>query len=289
MRLKYPWIGVALVVTLLLVPLPLGPLLLRWHALTNTLENAGHPLVFWWLTAHLLPVVRSKVSPAASAYALALALAVAFGLATEYVQSLVGRDASWDDARHDALGAMLALALQARRDLRASEHQRWRPLATGVAASLAAIAAFPLAWTFTAYAGRWAQFPVIWSADSVLAQRFSYWKQDAFPGLVIDEPARDWRGYAALEIQVHSLRSTGTEIRIRVHDAMHNQQFLDRYDRAFVLPDSRDRTLTIPLELIRHGPATRELDLSAVRGIAIFQEEPREAPRFSVGQIRLVR
>jgi VanZ family protein len=289
MRLKHPWIVISLVALLLLVPLPLGPLAHRWFALANTIENAGHPLVFWWLTAQLLPVVRARVSPAWFAYALAFILAVVFGLATEYAQSLIGRDASWEDARHDALGAMLALALQARCDLRGSKCRRWRPAATAGAAILAAAAAFPLGWTLTAYAGRWADFPIIWSADSMWPRRFSHWKRDGSPGLVIDEPTRDWRGYTSLWVRIRSMRSTGTEIRIRVHDATHNQELRDRYDRAFFLPDARERTLSIPLEAIKHGAAARELDLAAVRGIVIFQSGSRGSPGFAVGEVRLVR
>ena len=289
MRLKALWIVILLVAVLLLAPLPLGPMARHWFALTNTIENAGHPVVFWWLTAHLLPVVRARIQSATLAYASTLLLAVAFGLATEYVQSLVGRDASWEDARNDTVGAMLALALSARSDLRGSLHRSWRPLATIAAVALATVAAYPLAWTVAAYAGRWMDFPVIWSSESLLARRFSYWKLGRYPGLVIEEPARDWRGYAALQIRVRSLRSSGTEIRIRVHDQKHNRQFLDRYDMAFVLPDSQERVLTIPLEAIRAAPATRELDLSAVRGVIIFQEGAREPPHFEVGEIRLVR
>ena len=289
MRLNSLSIVVFVVAVLLLVPLPLGAMARNWYALTNTVENAGHPLVFWWLTAHLLPVVRRRLSPATLAYAATFALAMAFGVASEYGQSLVGRDESWEDVRSDAIGALFALALQARRDLRESGHRPWRPVATIVAVALAAVAAFPVVWTTAAYIGRWSDFPVIWSPDSVLARRFSYWKQDAYPGLVIDEPTRDWRGYTALQVKARSLRPTGTEIRIRVHDQQHNQEFLDRYDRAFVLPDARERTLTIPLDAIQHGPAARQLDLSAVRGIVIFQEGAREPPRFAVDEIRLVR
>jgi VanZ family protein len=289
MRPKHPLIAVALVTLLLLVPLPLGSLARNWFALTNTIENFAHPLMFWWLTAHLFPAVRTRCPSNLTAYGLTLALSVGLGLALEYFQSLVGRDASWEDARNDAVGTLLALALQARRDPGCAGARPWRPVATLAAIALAVMAAFPMMWTTAAYIGRWVNFPVIWSADSRLAHRFSYWKQDAFPGLVIDEPARDWRGYTALQVKVQSLRSNGTEIRIRVHDQQHNQEFLDRYDQAFVLPDSRERTLTIPLAAIQHGPAARHLDLSAVRGLIIFQEGAREPPRFAVGEIRLVR
>jgi hypothetical protein len=289
MRRQYLGIVAAVVAFLLLVPLPLGHAARHWFALTNTLENLGHPVVFWWLTAHLFPAVRRNVAPLGLTYLLTFIVAVIFAMLTEYAQSLVGRDDSWEDVRSDLLGTLLALTLQARRDLQAAGRQSWRPLATLAASALAIVAVFPAAWTSAAYVLRWQAFPLLWSPEALFAQRFSHWKQDAYPGLVIDEPARNWRGYTALQVKVRSLRSTGTEIRIRVHDQQHNREFLDRYDRAFVLPDTRERTLTIPLEVIRHGPAARKLDLSAVRGIVIFQEGAREPPRFTVGEIRLVR
>ena len=288
MPVRHLWIAVLVVAVLLLAPLPLGSLSRNWFALTNTIENAGHPLVFWWLTSRLLPPVRSRVKGLWSAYLLTLVLAIAFGVGTEYLQSHVGRDASWEDVRNDAFGAMLALALHARMDLRKSGHESWQSLATVTGFVLASLAAFPLVWTVAAYTGRLWNFPEIWSADSVLARRFSYWKQGNHPGLVIEEPARDWRGYTALQVQVRSLLASGTEVRIRVHDQKHNRQFLDRYDKSFVLPDSTERTLSIPLEAIKHGPNSRDLDLSAVRGIIIFQEGSHPSPNFVVQRIWLV-
>jgi len=280
--------AIAVVVALLLVPLPIETLAGTWFALANTIENTAHPLIFWWLTARLLLVVRSRLSSTVAAYPVTFALAVALGLATEYLQSLVGRDASLEDARNDVIGAVFALAIQARRDLHPATYRRWRAAATVMAMAIAAVAIMPLAWTCAAYIWRWQSFPVLWSADAPLARRFAYWKQDAYPGLVLAEPARDWRGYRSLQFRIRAL-GNNTEIRIRVHDQRHNQQFLDRFNTAFLLPDTQPRVITIPLDAIMHGPAMRPLDLSAVKGVIVFQEGRGEALRFDVGEIRLVR
>jgi hypothetical protein len=278
----------ALVTVLLLVPLPLDPLMRNWFALTSTAENFAHPLAFWWLTAQLYPVVRNRIQPASLAYAMTLLLAVVFGAAMEFFQSLVGRDASWSDVRSDALGAMFALALQMRNDASSSGHAPWRISATVIAASLAVAATFPLAWTCTAYVLRWQAFPTLWSPDALFAKRFSYWEQDDFPGLVIHEPVRDWRGYSALQVTIRSLRDSGTEVRIRVHDQRHNFEFLDRFDRAFALTDGRERKLRIPLQDIARAPADRALDITAVQGVIIFQEGRQDAPEFAVSDVSLV-
>jgi VanZ family protein len=279
----------AVVAALLLVPLPLETLARQWFTLTNTIENAAHPLLFWWCTTQCLPVVRRRVATTWLAYSLTLALMAILGIGSEFLQSLVGRDSSWEDVGNDTIGAMLALALQARKDAKGGGRALLRPMATLAAVALIVAAAFPVAWTVSAYVRRWAVFPVIWSSNSVIERRLSFWKQDAYPGLVIDEPARDWRGYSALQVRIRALRSSGTSIRIRVHDQRHNRDILDRYDHAFVLADSSEHVLSIPLQAIQHGPAARELDMSAIRGLIIFQEDGWEPPRFSVGEIRLVR
>ena len=285
MRLKHLVI-LLIVFGLLLAPLPLGPLVGRWPALAHTLENSAHPLLFWWLAAVLLRSFRVGLPSAVIRYIVTFLACLVLALGTEYLQSLLGRDSSWEDARNDMLGALFALLLGASRE--SAGRPRARAWAACGAVVVAAVAAFPLAWICAAYAWRATAFPVLWQSDAPLARPFSYWKQDAYPGLVLDEPARDWRGYSSLELRLRSRSAEGTRVNLRVHDVAHNHQFSDRYNAGFDLKGSGEQTLRIPLERIQRGPATRELDLSAIRGLVVFQEYGNEPPRFVLQDIRLV-
>lgn len=287
MLVKSPWIALILVTVLLLVPLPVIPLAHNWDNLAHVIENTAHPVAFCWLTMRLLRIRRAGVR--GESYLLAVSLAMALALATEYVQSTVGRDASWEDVRNDIIGTLLALALQARRDLSASSQSSWRALATTCAALLLLLAILPLASTIASYTWRWEAFPVLWESDSFFAKRLSHWKTDEYPGFVLDEPAENWSGYSTLQVKVRSLTQSGTELRIRVHDRRHNQEIGDRYNATFTLLDGEQRVVNISLDTIRRAPLTREMDLSAIRGIIIFQDGGPGSPHFDVSEIRLVR
>jgi hypothetical protein len=75
---------------------------------------------------------------------------------------------------------------------------------------------------------------------------------------------------------MRSLRQPGAEIRLRVHDVRHKQQFHDRINQAFFLPGDRARALRIPPEAVR-------------RGLTNFQDSGPGPSRFDEGDIRLVR
>ncbi len=155
------------------------------------------------------------------------------------------------------------------------------------AALLALFALLPLALTLVAYAVRSASSPLLWSDESRMLHRFSRWKLDRCPGLVIDEPLRDWRAFEALQIKVRRECPDFSRIIVRVHDRQHDQRFGDRYNASFELADDAEHTLKIPLVRIRDAPAERQMDMGAIRGIVVFQDGG-ERLCFHVHEVRLV-
>jgi VanZ family protein len=284
-------VALAVVAMLLFVPLPFGPLIQRWPALAHEVENFGHPVVFACLAVIALPVAR-KLFPAHPFAYLVVVFAglVFFGLATEAVQAHVGRDASWDDFRHDILGTLFGLLWCARATARSNGAAPPVRLALGATQWLvASVAAAPLAWTICAYLYRNAQMPVLWREQSILFSRFAAQRENRYAGLEIEEPAADWRNYRELQITAKNLLDHSTVIRIRVNDRVHAEQSLGHYSEPIVLPAGGLQTVRIPLERIRMSPVKRALDLETVRGIFIFQDAHFQPPTFKVTEVRLLR
>jgi hypothetical protein len=281
--------ALALVTVLLLVPLPVGDLARRWPALFGELENAAHPLVFAWLAWLGFRLLRRRFpAPHPLPYLLTFAAAIGFGLATEAVQAMVGRDSAWVDLWNDALGAVCALALIARheRRTRSPGHASQSASAT-IALAAMGLAFAPLAWTLTAYTYRAAMAPVLWQ-DTALMKRFSVWQTGQYEGLEIRELAGDWRGYRQLAVDVRNIGDEPVDITLRVHDLAHDHMFPDRYNGRFTLAPGAASTLSIPVETIRTAPATRVMDLAEMRVIVVFQDATQKS-RFRVTEVRLVR
>jgi VanZ family protein len=273
---------------LLLLPLPVAPLVRRWPALLIELEDLGHPLLFALLAVLCFRWVRAhRPSPARAPYIVALAGAVLFGLATEAAQQGLGRDASWRDLLNDVLGAILALLLCAHREAAPSEHRARRRSRALAAVLLAAAMLSPFLWTCAAYLHRAWQVPVLWQPDSALFARFSRWQGGTYPGLVIDEPAADWSRYAMLVLELRNRRARTSVVVVRAHDRTHTQRHADRFNAAFELPPDAVRTIRIPLEQLRRAPDGRQMDLGAMKGLAVFQTAARQPPFFQVREIRL--
>jgi VanZ family protein len=284
-------LALPLATVLLLVPLPVREAARHWPALLEELENAAHPFLFAALTWVLFRSLRRGLPRLGLlAYPATFVMSVGFGLATEATQAFTGRDASWIDVGNDVLGTLFALLLIARVEIRRSRPGNAVPrLLALLAAAVATFSMLPLGWTLAAYVHRAAASPVLWQPDSPLFNRFSHWQRGQFPGLVLQEPLSDWRSFTALEIDVRNASNERLEVTVRVHDLTHNQQYLDRFNQVFNFDPRASRTLRIPMERIRKGPETRQMDLAAIRGVAVFQEIANQPPRFTVQEIRLVR
>jgi hypothetical protein len=271
----------AIATALLLMPLPIAPLVRRWPALLHEVENLGHPLLFGLLAAAGFLTLRARwPAPSHAPYVGVLAAALIFGLATEALQQLLGRDAAWEDLLNDVLGAVFALLLCARKEQRGRVH-------VGAAALLAVAMLGPLFWVATAYAHRALQMPVLWRANSMLFEPFFRWQGGAYPGLVIDEPAADWSRHTTLELKLRNLRNEVSPVVVRVHDLTHTLRYADRFNETFGLPVGAAHTIRIPLEQIRRSPRGREMDMRRISGVVIFQTAAKQPRFFDVLEIRL--
>jgi hypothetical protein len=173
-------------------------------------------------------------------------------------------------------------------------------LATAVVA--AAIVSAPVLWCAAAYANRCIAFPVLARFASPLDVYFLSGGefertagrtlrvrlvQGAYPGVALDEPAPDWRGYTKLRVVVTNPGDSPLAFTVRVHDRQHDNRYEDRYNGAFTLPPGRTTALVIPLEAIGSAPRGRRLDLAHVAGVILFSNEHAVGREFVLERVAL--
>ena len=287
-----------------LIALVLGASLPSWPKILGVLNDMAHAPVFGTFALIVLRLTRIWRSPAAaraSDYGIAFVVAICTGGLVEIAQAFVDRDASFADLGTDALGAGCTLGIAA-----AFERQLWRArirFAGRVAVAVLGLfcglwALFPVGQAVVAYIDRATAFPVVARFSSARDLYFissgaahlslqplpARWARSGddlslridftaavWPGVSLDEPEPDWRGFSALVLDVTNPDETPLRLTVRVHDAAHDQRYEDRFNRAFeVMPSSRV-ALRIPIQDILAGPVGRPLDLAHIAGIVVFE------------------
>ncbi len=282
----------------------------RW---IRTLHNSAHAPIFGCVAFLALILIRTRPRLGTlglpSQYGLALAVAVVLGVMTEFVQLLTGRDASFEDALHDTIGAVAALGIFAVFDTRLRVIARApvvRFMSGVVGLVCLSVAATPVTRAALKYQQRDQRFPVL--AD--FTQRFdryfilqqsaeispspmppawaSFANEQAmhvrlldgpYPGLHFIEVPPDWSRYPTLAIDLTNPTSLTLQFVVRVHDTAHNNQVEDRFNRVFELPPRTRQVIRIPLRDVAAGPRDRKLDLRHVAGMIVFRID--ESPRVS--------
>jgi hypothetical protein len=74
---------------------------------------------------------------------------------------------------------------------------------------------------------------------------------------------------------------------LRVHDALHNNEWNDRYRKLFRV-EPGFQTIRASLEDIRTGPQNRSLDMKRIAGFALFTINLERSITFYIGDVRLV-
>src|SRR6185437_10340505 len=223
------------------------------------LQNGCHAPAFAVLSLIGQVLLTKRVRPAlARALTVVLAM-VLVGIATEGVQSLIGRIAG-----------------------------------LVVCAAAAAYWLLPLAQCAQAYWERWTQFPVlaqfrsprdlyfvsssgtdtrivaVGPHDGGLALQ-TVLDSGPWPGITLFELMPDWRGYHRLEVDLSNAGQTALPLNLRVNDRAHRGETDDRFNLELVLQPAERRTLSIPLESIASSPRSRRMDMSQISQLILFR------------------
>jgi hypothetical protein len=167
----------------------------------------------------------------------------------------------------------------------------------------AAIFLAPLARMTRAYLHRNGQFPVLVDFSSPVEL---YWAVNIgvrreivngalevefgevpFPGVAFHEPVPDWRRFKTLLVDVENSDKDRLLLTVRVHDESHNRSFHDRFNRSFDLAPAERRTLSIPLEDIRHAPRGRLMDMAHISDVTLFRGSHTGSRKLRIHGLRL--
>lgn len=255
----------------------------------------------------------------ARVYATTLATMLVLAVGTELIQGLLPqRIASRADVGVNLLGITAGFALAAVFDRRAPVALR-RPTTRIVLAVAGVVACMmvlgPLTPVLAAHAKRTLDFPVLVrfdtaldlrlirapNADAVRAALPSPWRnpgeapslrvdlrQARYPGVTVVDPARDWRGHAALELDLTNPEDRPLALTLRINDADHSGAFDDRYNRHLILPPASRERISIPLAEIRQAPAGRSMDMARIATLILFATSAEAGRRFYLTRVALV-
>ncbi len=289
--------------------------------LWKSLFDAGHAVVSGYLALVFLQLILAWTGGACSplrASLWAFGFTMACGLGIEMVQIILPRDASLGDLVRNGLGAagMLSAEWACVRDAGGHLVRRrgartallgsamllyvlaFAPVGAVVVATMQRDAAFPRLCDFDA---RWETYFVqMRDSDLERTPRPSGWESGQtddmvghmtfrggnYPCFALKEPVRDWSRQQALVFEVFSQLETPVEIVLRIDDAVHNQQYDDRFNRPLTVSPGAN-LFRIPLADVRRTPRGREMDLTHIARIVIFTVDPPQPVSLYFDALRL--
>lgn len=307
--------GLAAVFGLLLAPVSDSANSELMHAIQDALHGPLFALVAIGALRYLQD--RQPAGVPARHYGLAFLMAITLGGLAEIAQWALtsSRHAEWKDVRIDAFGALLGLCLYAWFD--AVHRPRRKHLLLAAAVIVSFLIAAPVMWSSYFYLKRRAQLPelITWggptgyhfvtansaalSIESCLRKNGAtgtspalYIKPEAtgpWPGVSIDEPWPDWRDYSRLAIEVINPGAQALELILRIDDRRHNNQYDDRFNHTLTIAAGSHETLLIPLTDVQHAPATRQLDMSHIGKLILFQNAAQATHAYYLCSMRLLK
>jgi VanZ family protein len=297
-RLGFVILALAITATILL-----GTNLPGDNRLAFSLQDSGHFLIFSVLT---LVVLRIYQKCRIRTQWLMMLLLLLFGVLAEVLQSYVGRDPSWYDVLMDLLGIAAGGLLYI-----GFIRRSFSPPLCTIAVLALAVMAFsqPIYWLL-AYQVRSDQFPRLLDPDSFFSRALiegsqggdlrhidlpMQWASDAdlavdscvyvtllkgrWPGVDMQEPAPDWRGYDSLELSIYSDQSKVLPLMLRINDQSHSTRFDDRYNRRLQVHPGYNH-FSLPMSEILQAPMARTMDLGAVSGVMIYTSQQHAGSGF---------
>jgi VanZ family protein len=280
------------------------------NRLIYSLQDSGHFLIFTLLTLAVLWRYRKSQI---WLVLLLMSLVFLFGILIEAAQSLIDRNPSLYDVLMDLLGVAAGGMVYAgfiRRTLSSG--------LTLVVVILLTLVAFykPLYW-LKVYQVRADEFPRLMNPESFFASGLLEAKPEGeirhltlpdngsiplesgintciyvsllsgrWPGITIQEPEPNWRGYESLEVTIYSDQQDDLPLTLRINDQKHNNKYLDRYNRRLLVNPGYNR-FSLPLREIEQAPKGRVMDMGNISGLKVFASKEHVGKGFCLLSMEL--
>jgi VanZ family protein len=305
------WSQLSAVRRVLLIGIAIGCLFLfakepgpEQHRLWNGIWNSGH--LFLFSGFGFLCGERCLQTRAWSRFAALLIAAAVVGWLIELLQLATGRDYSLLDVAADTGGMAIGLLIGGYATLRkplalfavvtalsaAYAASQLLPIARAAIDAVAAEQAFPELANFVdgfAPTLQRDRFGVLRSTYTVVDGALQVDLQPAqYTGFILDDFPNDWRGRHVLRFDIINA-GAHQHITCRIHDAAHERRgwaFNDRYNGGFELVPGANQ-LQIDLDVARHAPKEREMDLGDIRNFGCFVIDLTQPQTWLLQSIRL--
>lgn len=285
-------------------------------------QNTAHIIAFGFLSIISLLLLRTSTAlnkhHPLSAYLIAVMVSLLAGIAIEFIQMGIGRDAELHDVLRDLIGILSFLGIYAYFDPNLSMYrnkQFRRILSVVIIASSSLLIAglIPLIGLALSTAQRNAAFPTLidfsqrWPSAFITTQDAelrivnlpAQWQNNEahlvsrmtfypamYPGFALHEPVADWTSYTALSFHIYSEATHPFKLALRINDRQHNQEYEDRYTTSFTVTPGKN-SIIIPIDEIRTGPANRNLDMQHIDKLMLFAVDPDQPVQFYLSNLYL--
>ncbi len=265
----------------------------------------GH-LFSFALWSYLL-LNRFRPASLKTAGGLVFLFAVVIGAATEVLQSFVGRNASMADFYHDQIGAALGLVGYYCFAGRIIGFRLWllggatvlmlvwllAPVMQVAVDDLLAATQFPLLSGFETplEASRWGG-----SAKRKITRQIAYtgraslqveFSTQRYSRVELRDFPRDWRGFAALSMEIYNPEETPLRVFLRVHDLGHDHAYSDRYNTQLDVAHGWHH-FSVPLQTLERAPRKREMDLGDIAAVILFVDKLEQPQKIYIDDVRLL-
>ncbi len=283
--------------------------------------NAGHAVLFGVIAAMLLWTLKARPQFTRGTvlrqyFTVGIAMQL-LGITTELIQPYFHRDCELGDMIRDGVGIFIFLSVLATINHRLDDHARQigrkvrLALITTTIVCLVAVSIPADGWAL-AYLHRAEQFPVVAAYDSWMSRKFLVmfyarltpvdppvgWTTERpdkcalvtffparFPGFVVQEVERDWRGFDSLRVDVYSELETIVLLTLGVDDF--KRSYIDRYNTVRKIGAGLNH-ISIPLAEIEQASKKRKLDLGSMDRIVLYSPSPRDSFSLYIGPISLI-
>lgn len=263
----------------------------------RAINNLGHIPLFAVVSLFLYRLLAFRPL---TKWLLITAMVAVTGTGVEYLQTWVGRNASWDDVLRNLLGAWLALSWLSARS--------GPIIAARVVTSIAALSqlVFTVAVGATEYQvlrqlpvianfetpfeeKRWHRDRAVRSQEHVTEGKYSlkiHFNTNRWSPAELGLLPRDWRGYDHLKFDIFNPDTEDLRILLRIDDLNRNWYETDRYNTWLDLKPGWNY-LEISLDEVRLAPKDRELDMSQIRQIILSSNRLPQAKEIYTDNWRL--
>jgi VanZ family protein len=276
----------------------------------DTILSFGHLLLFGIAAIVTLWILNKGKWPSRgkNQYMWAWVIISSFGALTECIQAFIPyRHFRLGDILTDSLGAavFLTLTYSFQKDV---THKGVTILRNGLLV-LMIVRAYPI---FIATVDTWNMkndFPVLssfeapfeiprWISKESTMQPSSLHATDGvytlkvnlhpgiYPGISLDYFVEDWRGYNSLSFDVFIEGFSPLELSIRINDRKHNEEFMDRYNKSFLLRPGHNH-ISVSLSEVRRAPIGRLMDMANITVLCMFSYNLKEPRTVYFDNIRL--